>query len=229
VGTARLLGVELPQNFRHPFLSRSLREMWQRWHISLNSWFFEYVYGPLTTSRGWWRGRLDTGFVVVFLISGLWHGAAWTFVLWGALHGLGLVVHRRWDELYRGLCRRDRAYVARRQSGAYAAAAWTLTQGFFLLSLVPFRAASLAQAASFGRGLLRSDATLTPPLLTLNIAVIVSFVVVYHLLALPVARGAWERFLALPAPVRGFAYGLVVVYLLLFTPMASGTFIYANF
>jgi alginate O-acetyltransferase complex protein AlgI len=229
VGTARLLGVELPQNFRHPFLSRSLREMWQRWHISLNSWFFEYVYGPLTTSRGWWRGRLDTGFLVVFLMSGLWHGAAWTFVLWGALHGVGLVVHRRWDEFYRGLCRRDRAYVARRQSRAYAAAAWALTQGFFLLSLVPFRAGSLAQVASFGRGLLRSDATLTPPLLTLNIAVIVSFVLVYHLLATPVARGAWERFLALPAPLRGFAYGLVVVYLLLFTPMANGAFIYANF
>jgi alginate O-acetyltransferase complex protein AlgI len=229
VGSARFLGIELPQNFRHPFLSRSLREMWQRWHITLNSWLFEYIYGPLTTSRGWWRGRLDLGFVTVFLISGLWHGAAWTFVLWGALHGVGLVVHRRWDEFYRGLCRQDRSYVAVRQTASYAWAAWVLTQSFFVLTLVPFRATSLAGAGAFARGLLASPGLESLPIRSVNIAAILAFMVVYHLLALPAGRRAWDGFVSLPAPVRGFAYGLVVVFILIFMPKASGAFIYANF
>jgi D-alanyl-lipoteichoic acid acyltransferase DltB (MBOAT superfamily) len=229
IGSARLLGIELPENFRFPFLSRSLREMWQRWHITLNSWLFEYLYGPLTTSRGWWRGRLDLGFIVVFLISGLWHGAAWTFILWGFLHGVGLVIHRRWDEFYRGLCRRDRSYVALRQSNGYGAASWGLTQFFFLLTLVPFRAPSAAAAGAFARALLGSAGTERPTVLSINIAVIGAFLIAYHVLALPIARKAWDRFVALPAPVRGFAYGLVVVYLMIFMPAASGTFIYANF
>jgi alginate O-acetyltransferase complex protein AlgI len=229
VGSARFLGIELPENFRHPFLSRSLREVWQRWHISLNSWLFEYLYGPLTTSSGWWRGRLDLGFIVVFLISGLWHGAAWTFILWGGLHGLGLVAHRRWDELYRGLCRKDRSYVALRKTAGYGAAAWLLTQAFFVLSLVPFRAPSIAVAGSFARGLLTSAGSTSLPLVSINMAAIGAFVVAYHVLALPFARPAWERFLTLPAPARGFAYGLVVVYLMIFMPIASGSFIYANF
>ena len=203
--------------------------MWQRWHITLNSWLFEYIYGPLTTSRGWWRGRLDLGFVFVFLISGLWHGAAWTFVLWGALHGVGLVVHRRWDEFYRGLCRKDRSYVAVRQTTSYALAAWVLTQSFFVLTLVPFRATSLAGAGAFARGLLASPGLESLPIRSVNIAAILAFMVVYHLLALPSGRRAWDGFISLPAPVRGFAYGLVVVFILIFMPKASGAFIYANF
>jgi alginate O-acetyltransferase complex protein AlgI len=229
VGSARFLGIELPENFRYPFLSKSLREVWQRWHISLNSWLFEYLYGPLTTSTGWWRGRLDLGFVAVFLISGLWHGAAWTFILWGGLHGLGLVAHRRWDELYRGLCSKDRSYVALRKTAGYGAAAWLLTQAFFVLSLVPFRAPSIAVAGTFARGLLASAGTTALPLFSINMAAIAAFLVTYHVLALPFGRRAWEGFLALPAPARGFAYGLVVVYLMIFMPIASGTFIYANF
>ena len=229
VGSARFLGIELPENFRHPFLSKSLREVWQRWHISLNSWLFEYLYGPLTTSSGWWRGRLDLGFIAVFLISGLWHGAAWTFILWGGLHGLGLVAHRRWDEVYRGLCRKDRSYVAVRKTAGYGAAAWLLTQGFFVLSLVPFRAPSIAVARTFARGLLVSAGTTALPLVSINMAAIAAFLVTYHVVELPFARRAWDAFLSLPAPARGFAYGLVVVYLMIFMPNASGAFIYANF
>ncbi len=229
LGCGRLLGVELPQNFTHPFLSRSVRELWQRWHISLNTWLFDYIYGPLVASDGFWRGRLDLGFMLVFLASGLWHGAQWTFVSWGALNGLALIVHRRWDEHYRGLCRKDRSWVARRQTVSYQATAWFLTQGFFVLSLVPFRAPSLSAAATFARGLLSSAGTDTPNLASLNVAMIGLFLVVYHLLALPRGRMLWERFLALPPVARGVAYGIVVAYLFVFSPAGSGAFIYARF
>lgn len=82
-GTARLLGVELMANFRFPFFSRNIAEFWRRWHISLMIWFRNYVYIPLGGSRrGAWRTYLNIA--IVFLLSGLWHGAAWNFILWGA-------------------------------------------------------------------------------------------------------------------------------------------------
>ena len=81
IGLGRLFGLELPENFNLPFLSKSMMEFWRRWHITLNTWLFDYLYGPLTLSRGWWRGRLDLGFLVVFALCGLWHGAAWGFLV----------------------------------------------------------------------------------------------------------------------------------------------------
>ena len=229
IGVGRLLGFELPQNFNYPFLSKSLPELWQRWHITLNTWLFDYLYGPMVTSRGLLRGRLDLGFLLVFGASGLWHGATWTFVFWGVWHGLGLAAHRRWDEFYRGLCRKDRSYVVLRRSAGYAAAAWLLTQSFFLLSLVPFRAPSLAAAGSFARGLLSAPGERWPELPPVSLALCAAFLLGYHLLALSRGRGAWERFVALPGPIRGMAYGLIVVFLLLFVPKGAGTFIYAQF
>jgi D-alanyl-lipoteichoic acid acyltransferase DltB (MBOAT superfamily) len=87
IGTARLFGIRLNENFRLPYFSRTVGEFWRRWHISLMSWFRDYVYIPLGGSR---RGRLITvcNTFIVFLLSGLWHGANWTFVLWGVYHAL---------------------------------------------------------------------------------------------------------------------------------------------
>lgn len=90
IGIARLFGIKLSTNFRLPFFARDMREFWQRWHISLTRWFTEYVYLPLGGSRkGKWRTQVNV--MIVFVTSGLWHGAGWNFVLWGAMHGLLLV------------------------------------------------------------------------------------------------------------------------------------------
>ena len=92
-GSSRLLGMDLMLNFDHPYFSANITEFWRRWHISLSTWFRDYLYIPLGGNRvAKWRGYLNT--MIVFLVSGLWHGAAWTFVAWGGLHGLFLVVHR---------------------------------------------------------------------------------------------------------------------------------------
>ena len=87
IGSARLLNIKLQPNFHYPFFSRSMKEFWQRWHISLISWFRLYVYFPLGGSR---RGKLRTVFnvLVLFTLSGLWHGPDWTFVIWGFVFGL---------------------------------------------------------------------------------------------------------------------------------------------
>ena len=87
LGTARLLGFELLKNFSFPYFSRNIAEFWRRWHISLTSWFKDYVYIPLGGSRGslWMKVRNT---FIIFLISGLWHGANWTFMAWGVLHAI---------------------------------------------------------------------------------------------------------------------------------------------
>ena len=90
IGSARLLNIRLQPNFRYPFFSRDMKELWQRWHISLMTWFRHYVYFPLGGSRrGKWRTALNI--MIVFALSGLWHGANWTFVIWGTVNGLLLL------------------------------------------------------------------------------------------------------------------------------------------
>ena len=90
IGSARLLNIRLQANFRYPFFSRNMKELWQRWHISLMTWFRHYVYFPLGGSRrGKWITVLNT--MIVFSLSGLWHGANWTFVIWGTINGLLLL------------------------------------------------------------------------------------------------------------------------------------------
>lgn len=95
-GVAKLLDIDLMVNFRSPYFSASLKEFWSRWHISLSTWFRDYVYIPLGGNRkGEWRTRCNL--LVTFLVSGLWHGASWTFVIWGGLHGLGQIVEKLWN------------------------------------------------------------------------------------------------------------------------------------
>lgn len=92
-GSARFFGITLNQNFRYPYLSATPSDFWQRWHISLSSWFRDYVYIPLGGNRsGWQRTLINLG--LTMLLAGLWHGAAWTFVAWGAYHGLLLIIYR---------------------------------------------------------------------------------------------------------------------------------------
>lgn len=91
IGFARLLGVRLPENFNWPYLARNLQDFWQRWHISLSYWIRDYIYIPLGGSRHGTPRRLLNG-LIAFGLCGLWHGAAWNFVLWGVYHGVGLGV-----------------------------------------------------------------------------------------------------------------------------------------
>jgi alginate O-acetyltransferase complex protein AlgI len=91
IGAARVMGFKLMTNFDAPYFSKSISEFWRRWHISLSTWFKDYLFIPLGGSRvGQWR--IYANYMLVFMVSGLWHGAAWTFIVWGTLHGLYLVL-----------------------------------------------------------------------------------------------------------------------------------------
>ena len=233
IGCGRFFGIEVPVNFNYPFFSRDMMEFWRRWHITLNTWLFDYMYAGLVTSKGWFRRRLDLGFLLVFAFSGLWHGATWAFVLWGVIHGVGLIVHRRWDEQYRNLCRKDRKWVKRRKTAGYAVFAWTATQLFFLLSLVPFRSPDIGASAEYFRAMVWSSGLHHPlggnPIGAIAATAALGFIVAYHLLEVKRLQPWRARFFALPAPVRGLCYGLAIVFLAMFMPVGSGTFIYAQF
>jgi D-alanyl-lipoteichoic acid acyltransferase DltB (MBOAT superfamily) len=138
LGAARILGIDLTMNFRQPYLSTSLAEFWRRWHITLSFWFRDYVYFPLggnrVTGLAWARNIM-----VVFLLSGLWHGAAWTFVIWGAIHGLWLLV----EKAFHGLLPLESSSMPGRWSSL---ARWLATIAIVQVSWVFFRADSLATA-----------------------------------------------------------------------------------
>ncbi len=97
IGISRFLGFNLMTNFRTPYFSKSLTDFWRRWHISLSTWFKDYVYIPLGGSRGT-SFRVGMNLFITFLVSGLWHGANWTFVAWGAIHGIILIIEKHFSK-----------------------------------------------------------------------------------------------------------------------------------
>ena len=132
-GVAKMMGFNLILNFNNPYLATGLGDFWARWHISLSTWFRDYVYIPLGGSR---RGTLFTyrNLLITFLVSGIWHGANWTFAIWGALHAIGVIVTR---ELERSAFYRERVpwFVKQTWVFAYVCFAWIF-----------FRAASVSDA-----------------------------------------------------------------------------------
>lgn len=142
VGAAQVLGVQLMDNFRQPYLAKSTPEFWKRWHISLSTWFRDYLYIPLGGNRvPAWKSCYNL--FVTFLISGLWHGASWTFVIWGALNGF-YVLMSRWTAPLRDRCSVATGLV--RLPTLHRCLKVLITFALTCLAWVFFRAASLTDA-----------------------------------------------------------------------------------
>ncbi|MBV9553552.1 MAG: MBOAT family protein, partial [Alphaproteobacteria bacterium] len=142
IALAALCGFRFPRNFNQPYRALRLREFWRRWHISLSTWLRDYLYKPLGGNR---RGRFTTyrNLMITMLLGGIWHGAAWKFVMWGALHGGGLAVERMAEP-----------WLGRRPSSAFGAvASWLIVFHFVCLAWIFFRAEDFTVAAIFLAGL----------------------------------------------------------------------------
>lgn len=141
-GSAALFGIDLTENFKHPYFAMSIREFWRKWHISLSDWLRQYVYFPLGGSRvGTFRRYLNV--MIVFLVSGIWHGASLTFIVWGLLHG----VYQVFEMLLEPVVIQTRRLLRIRENGMLhriTATVWTLV--LVMTAWVFFRAASLEQA-----------------------------------------------------------------------------------
>jgi D-alanyl-lipoteichoic acid acyltransferase DltB (MBOAT superfamily) len=137
LGAARMFNIELPLNFNSPYHATNIREFWLRWHMTLSRFLREYLYIPLGGNRhGAWRTAL--AIMATFALGGLWHGAAWTFVVWGTLHGAALICYRAWE----------RTGLALPQP-----VAWAVTLLFVTVAWVFFRAPSLDSAAAMLRAM----------------------------------------------------------------------------
>ncbi len=234
-GMARMMGIELPVNFNSPYKALSVRDFWGRWHITLSRFFRQCVYIPLGGNR---RGRWVTcrNIMIVFLLSGLWHGAGWGFVIWGALHGAAMAIQRLWGDKVR----------------LPKAIAWLLTFLFVNVAWVFFRADSVGQALALLGDLFRGGwalpslefaAALPAEVVSKVLATLQSIlgiggrILTYYvpLLALP----AGLALLACPDPLvqarrfraTGWRLALTILCLVVSILFFSGvdTFIYANF
>jgi D-alanyl-lipoteichoic acid acyltransferase DltB (MBOAT superfamily) len=147
-GISRLLGFETMENFNAPYLSRNIAEFWRRWHISLSSWFRDYLYVPLGGNR---RGLIRTylNLIITMLLCGLWHGAAWTFVIWGIIHGLYLAGHRIFRRADQNVISTQKRFSKKMKDLFYI----FITFHLVALAWVLFRSQSFEIAVVYFRGL----------------------------------------------------------------------------
>jgi alginate O-acetyltransferase complex protein AlgI len=222
LGSAHLLGYKLAQNFNMPYLAANVSEFWRRWHISLSSWLRDYLFIPLGGSRGtnWQACR---NLMITMALGGLWHGASWTFVVWGVLHGAYLVIHRG----FQAFCKRQPEVDRALQSIPGTAGRMGLTFLCVLVGWVFFRSQTFGAAATILKRMVVPSAGLPLPLHGSSLAWTVAVVALCHLLA---QRGLWNRIAGqLPAPMLGFGYAVVLTVALVLAPDAGKAFIYFQF
>jgi len=208
-GVARAMGFRIMLNFDHPYLATGLGDFWRRWHISLSTWFRDYVYIPLGGSRG---GQFMTtrNVCLTMVISGLWHGAAWTFVIWGALHALGLTATRALErhEFYRDKCPR-----LVKQMGVFA---------FVTFAWIFFRAATWHDACLIVTRMVTSG--LSDPAFPLLFVFLIGVVWAYQFMC----ESSVRRYLT-SGGVRVSMVVFMLLYLILFSSAGGQAFIYNQF
>lgn len=144
IGLGKMFGFDFTENFNYPYISHSVREFWRRWHISLSSWFRDYLYIPLGGSRCS-KLRYYGNLMITFLVSGLWHGASWNFVVWGGLHGVYQVIGDRLEPVKRQM---EKRFSVNRDCFSYKLGQVLVTFALVNFSWVFFRAVSLKEAVS---------------------------------------------------------------------------------
>ncbi len=229
IGAARVLGFDLMENFRQPYLSRSIVEFWRRWHISLSTWFRDYLYIPLGGNRVG-QARLYANLFLVFLISGLWHGASWTYVTWGALHGIYMVLGVALATPLMGLTMRlGLRQYPRLLNGIQIVVVFHLV----LFAWIFFRARTLPEALYIVTHLFTAFPwTLNSE--TLHLGAIPLAILLMAIVGMEVIEQLRERrqlrLTFEPSWVRWSAYYVLVAFILLFGELnAKGQFIYFQF
>ena len=141
IGLALMFNIKLPINFNSPYKAFDIQDFWHRWHITLSRFLRDYIYIPLGGNREG-RRRTYINLMIVFLIGGLWHGAAWTFVFWGFLHGAAIIIHRIWRTLNHKLNK---------------ILAWFITFNFINITWIFFRARSWDDSIKILKGMFYGD------------------------------------------------------------------------
>ena len=220
VGLAHMFGYKLAQNFNLPYLSTNMSEFWRRWHMSLSSWLRDYVYIPLGGSRGS-RWQTYRNLFITFTLCGMWHGATWSFVVFGVIQSVYLIVHHA----FRDFCKTRPRLDALLQTSPGTTLRIALTFLCFGLSLVIFQAPTLHHGLTMLQRMAWPSDGKGMPLYLHNFWLTVAVVALGHALA---AGGRWKQLVyRLPVPVRGFGYALMFILAIVLT--SGRAFIYFVF
>ena len=207
IGVSRMFGFDLKQNFAFPYFSRDIAEFWRRWHISLSTWFRDYLYIPLGGSKGGTWMKIRNTFII-FIVSGFWHGANWTFIVWGflnALYFLPLLLLKR-NRVNTNLVAENRYYPSIRE---FLQMSFT----FFLtvLAWVFFRARNVTHGLDYLSGMFRFEFFQKPAVFDRQIALLVLFFILVEWLGRG-SKYAIEHCTKLPRILRwGFYFGLIIL------------------
>ena len=228
IGTARLFGFELMRNFRYPFFSRSIAEFWRRWHISLSTWFRDYLYIPLGGSRGSTLMKVRNT-LIIFLVSGFWHGANWTFIVWGALNTIYFLplLLTKTNRTYLGEIAENRIFPSLKETILMVS-----TFGLIVLSWIIFRAENVGHAMSIFSEIFSSSLFTIPAFEGKKKAIItLLFIIVFFLIewsgrkeefAIANLGITWKR------PVR-YAFYYTIMFTLVWFKGAEQEFVYFQF
>ena len=233
IGTAKLFGIDLMKNFKSPYFSSSIKQFWSRWHISLSTWFRDYVYIPLGGNR---KGEKKRRFnlIVTFLVSGLWHGANWTYVIWGGIHGIAQVIENELKKIT------SKYFINRK--GCYIKY-WMGVLGVFVFctfAWIFFRAQTLSDAGyvlgTMFHGISNPVNYIIAGLYALeisrmdliNVFIMLIFLFMYDYY--DIKTDVIQRISALKLPIRWTIYIGCILLTLIFAPIQSGgEFIYFQF
>ena len=220
IGSGRLLGIELPTNFIRPYFALTVTDFWRRWHISLTTWFRDYIYFPLGGNRCS-KARWIINTMIVFMVSGLWHGAAYTFIIWGAMHGACMVIER--------LVYGDKIKTITNKLSVANALRWMVTFAIVNFAWIFFRVNNLSDVMTIfqkiftntGRIFIDADTMLCAFMFAILVFV-VDFVDEYY-------SGKVRLLNSRYTIVRWATYIALVVMVLLFGVLDGGSFIYFQF
>ncbi len=227
LGTARLFGFELLRNFAYPYFSRDIAEFWRRWHISLSTWFRDYLYIPLGGSKGGTWMRVRNTFII-FLVSGFWHGANWTFIIWGGLNALFIM-----PSIIFKTNRNNIEIVAQGRMLPSIREFASMIMTFFLtvLAWIFFRAETVGQAVSYIQGICSSSLftlpTLNPKILVVSFFIFILIVVEWIGREQKYALENIDK--KLPLVARWLFYILIVGFILSSVSKEQQQFIYFQF
>ena len=229
IGSAALFGYELPENFDAPYVARNLQEFWHRWHITLSTWLRDYLYKPLGGSR-WGPIRTYRNLMITMVLGGLWHGASWNFVVWGALHGGALSATRIWQRSrgsQPGVSARSSAEAGGVLSGVVRCLVTLATFHFVCFAWIFFRAPTLAHAGLALRQLASGGWTIQH--VTSRAALVIAAAALLHTTPRAWEVRARETFVRAPALLQGLVLAAAALALHLAAGAKPEPFVYGQF
>ncbi len=229
VGASRVFGFDLIRNFNRPFISQNLTEFWKRWHISLYAWFNEYIYNPISFNfRFWKKWGIIFAIFVTLTLSGLWHGAAYTFIAYGFIHAIGLTI----EYFYSPYREKTKSKIP---SLIYKYGSILLTFHFFLFSLIVFKSDSIHEAFQIISSFVQFDRAQLGIYLfkEKETELVLSFLMIGVLLGMEYWQAKTDNYLSfhlkLPSIVRYSIYCLFIIVLVFFASLKTNDFVYAQF